>query len=150
MTHSQNPQENLLPDQQINTEVSRLLTGIHFLKKSEPRRGADMWGRNVPARWGITFPRSMALKAMRAMRYDQMMCSTWSVSSNPLKSHQDGYGPTMAQLSKRVVFRILQRRWESAAVEVSSREGLRPNVTSLMSVLKQTSIYIFNPLIPFT
>lgn len=37
-----------------------------------------------------------------------MMCSTWRTSSRELKSHQDGYGPTMAQLSNMVEFKTLQ------------------------------------------
>lgn len=39
-----------------------------------------------------------------------MICSTWRTSSKKLKSHQDGYGPTMAQLSNIVEFRILVKR----------------------------------------
>lgn len=36
------------------------------------------------------------------------MCSTWRTSSKKLKSHQDGYGPTMAQLSNIVEFKTLE------------------------------------------
>lgn len=39
-----------------------------------------------------------------------MICRTWRTSSKELKSHQDGYGPTIAQLSNRVEFRILENK----------------------------------------
>lgn len=39
-----------------------------------------------------------------------MICSTWRTSSKKLKSHHDGYGPTMAQLSNIVEFRILESK----------------------------------------
>lgn len=38
-----------------------------------------------------------------------MICSTWRTSSKKLKSHQDGYGPTMVQLSNIVEFRTLEK-----------------------------------------
>lgn len=37
-----------------------------------------------------------------------MTCSTCRTSSRELKSHQDGYGPTMAQLSNMVEFKTLE------------------------------------------
>lgn len=37
-----------------------------------------------------------------------MMCSTWRTISRELKSHQDGYGPTMVQLSNMVEFKTLE------------------------------------------
>lgn len=39
-----------------------------------------------------------------------MMCRTWRTSSKKLKSHQDGYGPTIAQLSNKVEFKILEKQ----------------------------------------
>lgn len=54
-----------------------------------------------------------------------MTCSTWRTSSRELKSHQDGYGPTMTQLSNMVEFKTLEEenRTESPDLVQESRRG---------------------------
>lgn len=47
-----------------------------------------------------------------------MMCSTWRTSSRELKSHQDGYGPTMAQLSNMVEFKTLEEENRAESIDL--------------------------------
>lgn len=56
-----------------------------------------------------------------------MTCSTWRTRSRELKSHQDGYGPTMAQLSNMVEFKTLEEenRAESHDLVQESRKKKR-------------------------
>ncbi len=69
------------------------------------------------------------------------MCSTCSTSSRELKSHQDGYGPMISQLSKSVVFRILQQQNTASYLKMWG-EFIWPLFAHFTSKLEEALLWI--------